>query len=111
MEKRIKYLKVFYTIEIIIAVLLAIFVAFTSAILGNGAPGTGVKDMILAGGIGFLFIAIPGILLPIFAKKELDNFNEKRKLPLNIINTIIFLFVFIPVSIWQFYMLYRLYKD
>ena len=111
MQKYIKYLKISYEIEMILGIIFSCFVSFFLGIMSTDSPSSTYLDFILGIVFGFLIIAIPSISIPYLAIKELNDYETKRKLIFNIINIIfIFFFLFMPLALWQFYMLYKIKK-
>lgn len=109
MDKYIHYLKVSYRVEIAVGFLISSFMTLFMATMATDSPNSTYMHMILGGIFGFIFTATPTILIPILAIKELKNYTIKRKLLFNIINGVIVLFfIFFPLAIWQFYMLYKM---
>ncbi len=92
MQEHFGYLKVSYKIQIFLGVLIALWA-------------------IVFGGVLAFFLTASFIILPYLAIKELNNYNDKQKLLFNIINALIVVFsLFLPLGIWQLYMLYKI-KD
>ncbi|MFY9142282.1 hypothetical protein [Sulfuricurvum sp.] len=112
MEKYIKYLKVSYQIEMVLGILLAGFMSFFLGVMATDAPSATYFHFALGALFGFIIVAIPTMLMPFLAIKELNNYVAKRKLLFNIINAVVVLaFVFFPLALWQFYMLYKIKND
>ena len=112
LDKRIKYLKISYIIEMILGALMAAFMTLFLGVMATDSPSSSDLDFVIGALIGFVVVAVPTILIPLLAINELNNFKVKRRLIFNIINAIIVLIVvFAPLAFWQFYMLYKIKKD
>jgi len=109
MEKYIKYLKISYQIEMVLGIVAAAFLSFFVGVMATDAPTSTYLHFAFGALFGFTIVAIPTVLMPFLAMKELDGYEEKEKLVFNIINAVIVLVVvFIPLALWQFYMLYKI---
>ena len=111
MSKYIKYLKISYKIEMFLGFFLASYLSFFLSIMATDSPSSTYINAILGAILGFLIVAIPTIIIPIFAIKELNNYKTKTKLIFNIINAIVMFLYFIPLGLWQIYMLYKIKKE
>jgi|GEM_PF-5423233 len=111
MEGEIKYLKVSLKIEIVLGIIISIFMALLLGTMATDSPSSTYLNFAMVAVIGFLVVFLPTVLLPYFSIKELNKFNQKKSIVINSINsTVVFLFVFFPLALWQFYLLYKLKK-
>jgi len=109
MENRIKYLKVSYQIEMVLGILVAGYMSIFLGVMATDAPTSTNIHFVFGALFGFTIVAIPTVLMPFLAIRELNNYKEKGKLTFNIINVVIVLaFVFFPLALWQFYILYKI---
>ncbi len=109
MQKYIKYLKISYQIEMVLGIVAAGFMSFFLGIMATDSPSSTYFNFAFGAIFGFSAIAIPSVLIPFLAIKELNNYEIKGKLLFNIINAaFIFISIFMPLALWQFYMLYKI---
>ena len=111
MGKRIKYLKISYKIEMVFGIIAAGWMSFFLGVMATDAPTSTYLHFTLGALFGFSAVAIPTVLIPFLAIKELSNYEIKGKLLFSIINAIFILIsIFIPLALWQLYMLYKIKK-
>ncbi|WP_136806057.1 hypothetical protein [Desulfosediminicola flagellatus] len=107
-----KGLKIILIIEIIYIFIAACLLGTVVAIMITDSPATTSKDMIIWGGTTFMLLFVPFELLPIFSIIELECYNEKKRLLLNIINSIVTtIFIFFPLMIVHFYLIYKIKNE
>jgi len=112
MENRIKHVKISLYIEILLGIILAIGLPIFIMVLGTNADQPTEMNPIFGALLALFMVALPFIVLPILAIKELDAFAEKGGLFLNYLNTCtVIAFTFFPLAFWQLYMFKQLKKS
>ncbi len=107
-----KGLKIILIIEIIYIFIASCLLGSVVAIMITDSPTTTSKDMIIWGGTTFVSLFVPFVLLPILSIKELVNYNEKKRLWLNITNSIVTtIFIFFPLIIVHLFLIYKIKNE
>lgn len=107
-----KGLKFVLILEIVYICIAACLLGCVVAIMITDSPTTTSKDMIIWGGTTFMLVFVPFALLPVFSIIELEGYNEKKRLLLNIINSIVTTtFIFFPLMIVHFYLIYKIKNE
>jgi len=112
MENRIKHVKISLYIEILLGIILAIGLPVFIMMLAAEATQPTEMHPLIGALLALFMVALPFIVLPILAIKELDAFSEKGGLFLNYMNTcIVIAFTFFPVAFWHLYTFKQLKKS
>jgi len=112
MENRIKHLKISLYIEILLGIILSIGAPILIIMLASNAAQPTEMNPLVGALLAIFMLALPFIVLPFLAIKELDAFSEKGGLFLNYMNTcIVIAFTFFPLAFWHLYMFKQLKKS
>jgi len=118
LNKQIKWLKISYTVEMIIGFLMGGFLALMVGVMATDSPTSSDATMYIAGSVTFIIVAVPTIILPLFALKELEDYESSRKLRLNITNSVILIVIggigailLLPIGVAQFFFISELKKN
>lgn len=111
MENRIKYVTISLYAEILLGIILSIGSPIFIMVIAADAPQPTEMPSFVGALIALFLVAMPLVVLPILAKKELQDFPKNGALFLNYMNTCIpIAFVFFPLALWQLYMFRKLKK-
>lgn len=112
MENRIKHVKISLYIEILLGIILSIGVPVFIMVLASDATQPTEMNPIFGALLALFMFALPFIVLPFLAIKELDAFAEKGGLFLNYLNTcLVIAFTFFPLAFWHLYSFKQLKKS
>jgi len=104
-----KYLTVFYTIEIILGLFGSVVVGLIVGTMSTDSPSSTQYDFYFGLSLGFLSVFIPAVILPYLAIRELEKFEEKKRLLFNILSAIPALFsILSPFVLFNFFIFYKL---
>lgn len=118
MKDAVKPLILTYKVSILLGLVIGTYNAYIVSIMATGAPTAGSKPMFIGASIGFLVVAIPMIVLPWFAKREVTHFVKKRHLKISyttaFLHTIlgtIGSWIFLPFGVMEIVLVYKLKKS
>jgi len=109
MDRKILFLKRSLIAEIIFGAIAAIAISVYMVSMVNDNPNAATIDMFLGALFPIVIIALPLMLLPFMAIRELNEYGEQKSLLINYVNSGIAVgFVFFPLAIWQIFTLVKL---
>ncbi len=108
MDNKIRSLKISFIFETILGVLVALFIAMFVGIMATDSPSSPSNDMIMGGMFAFLIVFAPFVLFSYLSIRELNKYEENNKLLFNIINSLLVFSIFLPLGIWQLYLIFKL---
>ncbi|GLS90139.1 hypothetical protein GCM10007916_12060 [Psychromonas marina] len=108
MDNKILYLKRSLIVEIIFGALLAIILSVYMVSMASANPNAATIDIFLGALFPIVIVALPLVLLPYMAIRELNEYEEQNSLILNYVNSGIAVgFVFFPLAVWQIFTLVK----
>ncbi|MDN5087125.1 hypothetical protein O8C74_08580 [Aliarcobacter butzleri] len=112
MSDKIKYLKKSYILEMIIVPLVTVYILVSPFINASSSPTSNEIGILLMSSIFLLMITFVTVLIAYLAMNELSNYNENKKLVLNIINLIFILTGDVWfLGVFQAILLFLIYKE
>lgn len=109
MRERISTLRKILKIQRTIGLVISIVIGFVVALNFSGSYSFTLFDFLSGLFLGFFISAIPFVLLPILAIRELRYYSKNKKVVFNYIySALMVLTIFLPVSIYQIYNLIKL---
>ncbi|MFW3344534.1 hypothetical protein [Aliarcobacter butzleri] len=112
MSDKIKYLKKSYILEMIIVPLMTVYILVSPFINTSSSPTSNEIGILLTSSIFLLMTTFVTVLIAYLAINELSNYNENKKLVLNIINLIFILTGEVWfLGVFQAILLFLIYKE
>lgn len=109
MDNKILYLKNSLIIEMIFGAILAIVLSVYMVSMASANPDAAAINIFLGALFPIVIVALPLVLLPYMAMRELNEYTEQNSLILNYVNSGIAVgFVFFPLAIWQIFTLVKI---
>lgn len=112
MNDKIKYLKKLYILEMIIVPLMTVYILVSPFINVSSSLTSNEIGILLTSSIFLLMTTFVTVLIAYLAMNELSNYNENKKLVLNIINLIFILTGEVWfLGVFQAILLFLIYKE
>lgn len=112
MSDKIKYLKKSYILEMIIVPFVTVYILISPFINASSSPTSNEIGILLMSSIFLLMTTFVTVLIAYLAMNELSNYNENKRLVLNIINLIFILTGEVWfLGVFQAILLFLIYKE
>lgn len=109
MDKKILYLKRSLIAEMVFGAILAIILSVYMVSMASANPNAEAINIFLGALFPLVIIALPLVLLPYMAMRELNEYSDQKSLILNYVNSGIAVgFVFFPLAVWQIFTLVKI---
>lgn len=105
-----KQLVVLYKVQAVLGIFITLFMTLFIAVMSMDSPSSTTFNAIIGGSITFVVILFFSVLVPIEAVRELEKYENRKKLLFNFTNTVVLISIFFPVALWQAALVYGIAK-